>query len=241
MAPAVFPGRVRSLPRISEAGELRHTISATATVATFVSLVVISPVAAQVTYQTAFSAGRAFMVDTDDPDPSGSYSVTAILERRQRGSAMSLGVEGGVHEYLALRQDLPPDVTGWSSKLEDTRKAWRVTPFVRWGTGGSVARVYGQIGVGLYVEESSSLNQQREEGVLVVNQQFAATDVGAGLNLGLGLELFPLSVPVGLTFGFRSHAVAGGGDWFNTGELGVVYHWAGGRAAQSPDGNSGQP
>ena len=86
-------------------------------------------------------------------------------------------------------------------------------------------RVYGQIGMGLYVEEFSSLNQQREGRVLVVDQQFATTDVGAGINLGVGLELFPVSVPVGLTFGFRSHAVAGGGDWFNTGEMGVVYHW----------------
>ena len=98
---------------------LHHTVSTIATVVTVASFVVISPVAAQVMYQTAFSAGRAFMVDSDDPDPSGSSSVTAILERRQRGSAISLGVEGGLHEYLVLRQDLPPDVTGFSSKFED--------------------------------------------------------------------------------------------------------------------------
>jgi len=220
---------------------LHHTVSTIATVVTVASFVVISPVAAQVMYQTAFSAGRAFMVDSDDPDPSGSSSVTAILERRQRGSAISLGVEGGLHEYLVLRQDLPPDVTGFSSKFEDIRKAWRVTPFVRWRTRGSVVQVYGQLGMGLYVEEFSSLNQQREEGVLVVDQQFAMTDVGAGINLGMGLELFPISVPVGLTFGFRSHAVVGGGDWFNTGEMGVVYRWGGGGTAHSPDGNCGQP
>jgi len=203
---------------------------------------VISPVAAQVTYQAAFSAGRAFMVDSDDPDPPGSYSVTAIFERRRRGTVISLGVEGGLHEYLILRQELPPDVTGFSSTFEDTRKAWRVTPFVRWGTGGSVVRVYGQIGTGLYVEEFSGLNQQREGGVLVVDQQFSRTDVGAGINVGMGLELFPISVPVGLTFGFRSHTVAGGGDWFNTGEMGVIYHWGGGgRTAHSADGNRGQP
>jgi len=207
------------------AGVLHYTLSTMTIVVAVGSLVVISPVTAQVMYQTGVSAGSAFMVDSDDPDPSGSYSVTAILERRQRGTAISLGVEGGLHEYLILRQDLPPDVTGFSSKFEDTRKAWEVTPFVRWGTRGSVVRVYGQIGLGLYVEESSSLNQQREGGVLVVDQQFATTDVGAGVGLGVGLELFPISVPVGLTFGFRSHAVAGGGDWFNTGEMGVVYHW----------------
>jgi hypothetical protein len=221
---------------------LHYTLSTRATVVTVASLVVISPVTAQVTHQTAFSAGRAFMVDSDDPDPSGSYSVTASLERRQRGTAITLGIEGGLHEYLVLRQDLPPDVTGFSSQFEDTRKAWRVTPFVRWGTRGSVVRVYGQIGMGLYVEEFSSLNRQREGGVLVVDEQFARTDVGAGINLGLGLELFPISVPVGLTFGFRSHAVAGGGDWFNTGEMGIVYHWGGGgETPRSPGGNSGQP
>src|SRR6476646_9991800 len=151
-----------------QAGVLHYTLSTMTTVVTVGSLVVISPVTAQVTYQTGVSAGSAFMVDSDAPDPSGSYSVTAILERRQRGTSISLGVEGGLHEYLILRQDLPTDVTGFSSKFEDTRKAWGVTPFVRWGTRGSVVRVYGQIGLGLYVEESSSLNQQREGGVLVV-------------------------------------------------------------------------
>jgi hypothetical protein len=220
---------------------LHYSSSILATVTTVVSFVVISPLAAQVTHQAAFSAGRAFMVDSDDPDPSGSYSLTAILERRRRGSAISLGVEGGVHEYLMLRQDLPPDVTGFSSKLEDTRKAWRVTPFVRWGTTGPVVPPYGQIGMGLYLQQVSNLNQQREGGVLVVDQQSATTDVGAGINLGVGLELFPINVPVGLTFGFRSHAVAGGGDWFNTGEMGVLYRWGGGKRTHSPERNSDEP
>jgi hypothetical protein len=85
--------------------------------------------------------------------------------------------------------------------------------------------VYGQIGMGLYLEEHSNINQQRQGGVLVVDEQYAATDIGAGINLGLGLELFPGKVPVGLALGFRSHAVLGGGDWFNTGEVGVVYRW----------------
>jgi hypothetical protein len=215
---------------VSEAGVPHYTISTTATVAAVVSLVVISPVAAQVTYRATFSAGRAFMVDSDDPDPSGSYSFTAILERRW-DTGISLGIEGGLHEYLSLHQDLPPDITGFSSKFEDTRKAWRITPFIRWGTSGSVARVYGQIGMGLYVKEVTMLNQQRQGGVLVVDQQSAMTDVGAGINLGLGLELFPLTVPVGLTFGLRGHKVGGGADWFNTGELGIVYHRGGGGTA----------
>jgi hypothetical protein len=202
----------------------RHIIIAIVT-ATLASPVGLSAAAAQVTYQGTLSAGRAFMIDADDPDPSGSYSGTATIERRYRDATISLGVEGGLHEYLHLRQDLPPDVTGWSSKFEDTRKAWRVTPFVRWGTRGSEVRVYGQLGMGLYVEESSNLNQQSEGGVLVVDEQYAATDVGAGINLGVGLELFPISVPVGLTLGVRGHAVMSGGDWFNTGEVGLVYRW----------------
>ena len=113
------------------------------------------------------------------------------LERRHTSSPFSLGVEAGLHEYLVLRQDLPPDVTGWSSKFEDTRKAWRVTPFVRWGTRGSNVRVYGQIGMGLHVQEHSSLNQQREGGVLVVDEQYAVTDAGAGLHLGLDWACSP--------------------------------------------------
>jgi hypothetical protein len=209
-----------------------YTISTIVTITAILSPLLLSPAAAQVRYQGALSAGRAFMVDVDDPDPAGSYSVTATIERRQRGAAISLGLEGGLHRYLILRQDLPPDVTGWSSKFEDTRKAWRVTPFVRWGTKGSEVRVYGQIGMGLYVKEFSNLNQQREEGVLVVNQQHAATDAGAGINVGVGLELFPINVPVGLTLGFRSHAVVSGGGGFNTGEVGVVYRWGSGARRQ---------
>jgi hypothetical protein len=204
------------------------TIATIATLATSVSAVAISPAAAQVMYQGGLSAGGAFMVDVDDPDPSGSYSVTATLERRQPDAMISVGVEAGLHEYLILRQDLPPDVTGWSSKFEDTRRAWRVTPFVRWGTRGSEVRAYGQIGMGLYLEEFSNLNQQRQGGELVVDEHYAATDAGVGINLGVGLELFPISVPVGLSLGFRSHAVTSGGDWFNTGEVGLVYRWGGG-------------
>jgi hypothetical protein len=203
---------------------LRFTISLVA-IATAASPVVLRAAAAQVTHRVALSAGRAFMVDLDDPDPSGSYSVTGTFERRHTGSAFSLGVEAGFHEYLILRQDLAPDVTGWSSKLEDTRMSWRITPFVRWGTGSPDVRVYGQVGMGLYVQQRSYFDQQRVGGVLVVDQQYAATDAGAGINLGLGLELFPGKVPIGLTLGFRSHAVLSGGDWFNTGEVGIVYRW----------------
>jgi hypothetical protein len=176
--------------------------------ATIASAIVSPPAEAQVSYESGLLAGRAFMVDVDDPDPSGSNSLTVTFERRHGGSVVSLGVEAGMHEYLVLDQDLPPDVTGWSSKFEDTRRAWRVTPFARWGTRGPVLRVYGQVGMGLYVEE-----------------QYAATDVGAGINLGLGLELFPGKVPVGVALGLRSHAVLGGGDWFNSAEFGLVYRW----------------
>ena len=197
--------------------------------ATLASPAVLPPAGAQVSYQGALSAGRAFMVDADDPDPSGSHSVTVTLERRHADAAVSLGIEAGTHEYLVLAQDLPPDVTGWSIKFEDTRTAWRVTPFVRVGAGGPNLRVYGQAGAGLYVRDYSNLNQQREGGELVVDEQYAATDLGGGINLGLGLELFPGKVPVGVAAGFRSHAVFGGGDWFNTGEVGVVYRWGNGR------------
>jgi hypothetical protein len=79
--------------------------------------------------------------------------------------------------------------------------------------------------MGLYVERRSYLDQQREDGVLVVDMEYASTDPGLGVHLGLGLELFPGSVPVGLTAGFRSHAVLSGGDWFNTADVGLVYRW----------------
>lgn len=200
------------------------TIATIAIIAAIVSAAVLSPAAAQVKYEGAVSAGRAFMVDVDDPDPPGSYSVTATLERRQTGAAWSLGIEGGLHRYLILRQELPPDVTGWASNLEDVRKSWRVTPFVRWGTRGSRARFYGQLGMGLYVRQSSYFQQEREEGVVVFDTRHTSTDAAAGINLGVGLELFPGTGPIGLTAGFRTHSVVGGGDGFSTGEVGVVYY-----------------
>lgn len=201
-----------------------HTTSCLIAVLTIASPVMLRPAAAQADYEVGLSGGRAFMVDLDDPDPSGSYSVTGTVERRQT-AGFSLGVEAGLHEYLILRQDLAPDVTGWSSKLEDTRRAWRVTPFVRWGAGGSMVRVYGQAGLGLYVGHHSYFDQQREDGELVVDMQYASTDVGPGIHLGVGLEVFPGTFPLGLTLGVRSHAVFGGADGFNNGEVGIVYRW----------------
>jgi hypothetical protein len=165
------------------------------------------------------------MVDLDDPDPSGSYSTTTTFEHRRPGAAFSLGIEGGVHRYLTMRQVLAPDVTGWSSKLEDIRASWRLTPFVRWGTRGSNVRLYGQLGMGLYVRQSSYFQQERERGVLVLDMRHESRDPAAGINLGLGLELFPGSGPLGLTFSYRAHSAIGGGDGFNTGEVGVVYRW----------------
>ena len=183
-----------------------RTTSYLIAVTTIASSVMLRPAAAQANYEIALSGGRAFMVDVDDPDPAGSHSLTGTVERRQAGTGLSFGVEAGLHRYLMLRQDLEPDVTGWSSKLEDTRTAWRVTPFVRWGTGSNV-RVYGQLGMGLYAQEQSYFDQQWERGVLVVDTEYSSTDPGPGVHLGLGFELFPGSVPVGLTLGLRSHAV----------------------------------
>ena len=79
--------------------------------------------------------------------------------------------------------------------------------------------------MGLYLQEYATLDQQHEGGVLVVDEHNAATDAGVGLHLGLGLGLFPGDLPVGLTAGFRSHAVLGGGDWFTTAEVGISYRW----------------
>ena len=201
-----------------------RTTSYLIAVTTIASSVMLRPAAAQANYEIALSGGRAFMVDVDDPDPSGSHSLTGTVERRKAGAGLSFGVEAGLHQYLILRQDLEPDVTGWSSKLEDTRTAWRVTPFVRWGTGSNV-RVYGQLGMGLYAQQQSYFDQQWERGVLVVDTEYSSTDLGPGVHLGLGFELFPGKVPVGLTLGFRSHAVLSGGDWFNTADVGLVYRW----------------
>jgi hypothetical protein len=207
----------------------RSTLSRVTAIVPIALFLGLHPAAAQVTYAGALSAGGAFMLDLDDPDPSGSYSAAATLERRQPGSAFSFGVEAGLHRYLILRQDLAPDVTGLASKLEDIRRAWRVTPFLRLGTRGSPVRVYGQLGMGLYVRQGSYLQQDREQGVLVVDLRSRSTDAAAGLNLGLGLELTPGTSPIGLTAGLRAHSLPSGGDGFYTAEAGIVYRWGNGR------------
>jgi hypothetical protein len=207
----------------------RSTLSRVIALVLIALLLGLHPAAGQVTYAGALSAGRAFMLDLDDPDPSGSYSAAATLERRQPGSAFSFGVEAGLHRYLILRQDLAPDVTGWASRIEDIRRAWRVTPFLRLGTRGSPVRVYGQLGVGLYVRQSSYLQQDREQDLLVVDTRYRSADAAAGINLGLGLELASGTAPIGLTAGLRAHSLTSGGDGFYTAEAGIVYRWGNGR------------
>jgi hypothetical protein len=165
------------------------------------------------------------MVDLDDPDPSGSYSATATFEHRRPGAAFSLGIEGGAHRYLTMRQDLPPDFTGWSSKLSDVRASWRLTPFVRWGTRGANVRLYGQLGMGVYVRRISYFQQERERGLMVLDVRHESRDPAAGINFGLGLEFFPGHGPLGVSTGLRAHSVISGGDGFNTVEVGVTYRW----------------
>ncbi len=176
---------------------------------------------AQSAYTGSLSAGSGFMVDADDPDPSGSFSFTAALERRRAGKAFTFGVEAGRHHYLAMRQNLAPDVTGWASVLEDDRTAWRVTPFARWQTRGEAVRLYGQVGAGLYVLRTSYFQQERQSGALLIDTRRSSTDPDLGFNLGVGLELFPLGGRVGIGGNLRSHDLLGG-DGFLTAELGIV-------------------
>jgi hypothetical protein len=177
--------------------------------------------AAQSVFTGSLSAGSGFMVDIDDPDPSGSLSFTAALERRKMGKAFTFGLEAGRHHYLAMRQNLAPDVTGWASILEDDRTAWRATPFVRWQTRGETVRLYGQLGVGLYVVQTSYFQQERQSGELLLDTRHYSTDPNPGFNLGLGMELFPLGGSVGIGGNLRSHSPRGG-DGFLTAELGIV-------------------
>ena len=196
-----------------------------------VLLVLAPPMAAQSMYMASLSAGSGFMVDTDDPDSPGAFSFTAAIERREIGKAFSFGVEAGRHHFLAMRQDLAPDVSGWASVLEDERTAWRFTPFVRWGTRGDIVRLYGQLGAGLYVQQSSYFQQERVSGELVVDTRRASTDPHADFHLGVGLELFPIGRSVGIAGGLRAHNMVGGGDGFLTAELGVVLRFSARRAA----------
>jgi hypothetical protein len=199
-------------------------------------LVLAPPVAAQSVYTASLSAGSGFIVDTDDSDPPGAFSFSAAIERREAGKAFSFGLEAGRHHFLAMRQNLPPDVSGWASILEDERTAWRFTPFVRWQTRGDIVRLYGQLGAGLYVQQSSYSQQERIDGELVVDMRHASTDPKAGLNLGVGVELFPIGRSVGIGASVRAHNMVGGGDGFLTAELGVVVGFSARRAASLAPG-----
>ena len=178
-------------------------------------------------YTGALSTGRAFVVDSDSRDPAGGSSFTVSVERRRADRALSVGVEGGFHRHLMIAQDLS-DFAGWSSKLEDRRQSWRVTPYLRWRTRGDVS-VHTQIGAGLYVQRISYFHQEREAGVLTVDQSYRLTDATAGLNLGVGLDMFIPGTPVGIGLGVRTHVV-GGGNGFNTAEIGIV--WRTGRGTR---------
>jgi len=175
--------------------------------------------AAEVSYAGAISFGRAFMIDLDDPDPAGGSSLTASVERRVAGSAMSVGIEAGLHRYFRHSQDLVPDVTGWSSTLEDDRRAWRITPYLRWRTRGDVS-VHVQVGAGVYARRVSYFQQERENGATAYETRYEITQARPGLNLGLGAELLISGTPVGLGLGLRAHSV--GGDGFTSAEIGLV-------------------
>jgi hypothetical protein len=197
----------------------------------FFLLVLAPPMAAQSMYTASLSAGSGFIVDIDDSDPSGAFSFTAAIERREVGKAFSFGLEAGRHHFLAMRQNLPPDVSGWASILEDERTAWRFTPFVRWQTRGDLVRLYGQVGAGLYVQQSSYFQQERVAGELVLDMRHSSTDPNAGFNLGVGLELFPIGRSVGIGGSLRAHNMIGGGDGFLTAELGGVLRFSARRGA----------
>ena len=195
-------------------------------------LLVLAPrMAAQSMYTASLSAGSGFTIDTDDSDRPGAFSFTAAIERREVGKGFSFGLEAGRHHFLAMRQNLPADVSGWASILEDERTAWRVTPYVRWGTRGDIVRLYGHLGAGPYVQQSSYFQQERIAGELVVDMRHASTDPNAGFNLGVGLELFPIGRSVGVGASVRAHNMVGGGDGFLTAELGVVLGFSARRAA----------
>jgi hypothetical protein len=181
-------------------------------------------------YAGALSGGRAFMIDTDDPDPAGSASLTGSIERRRAGRSLSFGVEAGYHRYLVMVQDLAPDVTGWAGKLEDKRQAWRLTPYLRWRTRGAVS-LSAQLGAGVYLRRMSYLQQERQAGELVVNTSYTRTSAQPGINLGIGLDIFPPNSPVGLGLGLRTHAVRRG-DGFHSAEVGIV--WRAGPLQISP-------
>jgi hypothetical protein len=189
-------------------------------------LLAAPPAVAQSVYTASLSAGSGFTVDIDDSDPPGAFSFTAAIERRKLGKAFSFGLEAGRHHFLAMRQNLPPDVSGWASILEEERTAWRFTPFVRWQTRGDIARLYGQLGAGLYLQQSSYFQQERVSGELVVDTRHASSDPHAGFNLGVGLELFPVGRSVGIGGSLRAHNMVGGGDGFFTAELGMVLRFS---------------
>jgi hypothetical protein len=173
-------------------------------------------------YGGAIAAGRAFMLDLDDPDPAGSWSYSASLERGRAGRSLSTGVEIGVHRYLVISQDLSDDVTGYSSFLEDTRRAWRLTPYFRWRTRGDLS-LNAMLGAGLYVRRGTYRQQEREGGEVVYDTEYTTRRANAGLVLGIGAELFPTGGSIGVGVGVRTHAILGGGDGFNSAEVGVVW------------------
>jgi hypothetical protein len=181
--------------------------------------------AAQSIWASSVSAGTAFMVDTDDPDPPGGFSA-ALSVRRQGQSAFSLGVEAGYHDYLRISQDLPIGPSQpFRSILEDERAAWRIGPMLRWQASGRTIRPYGSVGANLYLFRTTYLQQERDRsGALVLDQRLRFTDLRPGLSLGTGVEIFPGRGRVGLGLGLRAHNAFGSrANGFLTVDVGIVF------------------
>jgi len=149
------------------------------------------PASAQAHYAGTLQAGSAFVLDLDDPDPPGSYSVSATLDRRYGDRALSVGLEAGFHRFLAMRQDLTFEPGRSASFIRDTRSAWRFTPYLRWATRESTVRLYGQTGLGLYIQRFSYAQRETEDGVVTFDVSSAFSDLTAGLPSAWGSSSSP--------------------------------------------------
>jgi hypothetical protein len=193
----------------------------------FVAAVIVSLIAGTATasgqagWSGSLSLGRA-SGDTDllpRPDSQPSLSL-AVYRDVARGTA--LGVELGSHRFSNYVEHLNAGPSQPESWMLQRGSAWRVTPVVRLQPFGGRVRPYLVLGAGVYGRRTEFARREwNADGSLARDTREVTSRAYPGWLCGLGMDLFPLRWPIGVTAASRLHMPEG--DGFLSLELGIVW------------------
>jgi hypothetical protein len=161
-----------------------HVPIAAATVILTVFPLLPTHASAQSRWSVAAAGG--YMLELSEGYPDGGITGTAGIGYRL-GRVLSLGVEGGYHQFGA--DSLAPDA-------ERTLSLWQASAVARFELGSDRVAPYALIGVGPYWQ----VDKRPAENL---------TDVAAGGTAALGIQFHPgTGAGIALTLEARTHIVA---------------------------------